>query len=181
VSFFRGDGRGGFTLRGNAAVGEATSGLAVAQLTADRVPDLLVSNAAGDVLVLVGVGDGTFRIPTAPPGASVPFAAGDLNGDGLPDVVAAREATGELALRLRIPGTNDFVAADLAQGRSSDRPSPAGVRGRPRWPRWPRPRRRQHRRQQRPRLPARQPDGRLVTRPLSFAAGTNPSASPRTT
>lgn len=66
VSIFRGDGAGGFTLTFVASAGNAATGLAVGDVTSpngggpDGVSDLLVGNVYGDLLILAGVGDGTF-------------------------------------------------------------------------------------------------------------------------
>jgi hypothetical protein len=62
VSVYRGDGRGGllpdpFTI----ATGPDSTGLSAADINHDGKPDLLVDDAYGDVLVLLGNGDGTFR------------------------------------------------------------------------------------------------------------------------
>ena len=63
------------------------SKIAVADVNADGVPDLVAANAAGGVTVLLGNGDGTFQLPVvvyAPGCRSV--AVADLNGDGRLDL-----------------------------------------------------------------------------------------------
>jgi hypothetical protein len=59
----RSDGRGGFFPPTKIDVGFEPNGLTVADLNGDGKPDLLVSNPLGDVLVLIGNGDGTFQTP----------------------------------------------------------------------------------------------------------------------
>jgi len=58
---YRSDGQGGFLPPAELNVGFEPNGLTVADLNGDGKPDLLVSNPLGDVLVLIGNGDGTFQ------------------------------------------------------------------------------------------------------------------------
>ena len=59
----RSNGRGGFLPPTEIDVGFEPNGLTVADLNGDGKADLLVSNPLGDILVLLGNGDGTFRTP----------------------------------------------------------------------------------------------------------------------
>jgi hypothetical protein len=70
ILIYRADGRGGFVPQDSLGpdgqpqgidAGNQPTGLAVADLAGDGRFDLLVGNAQGDVLVLLGNGDGTFR------------------------------------------------------------------------------------------------------------------------
>jgi hypothetical protein len=61
----RSDGHGGFLPPTEIDVGFEPNGLTVADLNGDGKPDLLVGNPLGDVLVLIGNGDGTFQAPEA--------------------------------------------------------------------------------------------------------------------
>jgi large repetitive protein len=55
------DGQGGFLPPTEIKVGFEPNGLTVADLSGDGIADLLVSNPLGDVLTLIGNGDGTFQ------------------------------------------------------------------------------------------------------------------------
>ena len=44
--------------------GQIPTGLTIADVNGDKMPDLLVGNAFGDVLVLLGEGNGPFKPPT---------------------------------------------------------------------------------------------------------------------
>ena len=80
MSIYLGNGHGGFGKPTIYDIGPDPTGLTVADVNGDGMPDLLVGNDFGDVLVLLGNGDGTFqpyRRPTA-----IALAVADLNGDG---------------------------------------------------------------------------------------------------
>src|SRR5262245_27295584 len=68
-------------------IGTASTSVAIADVTGDGMPDLIV--AAGTIFVLPGHGDGTYgsRLDTGVAGQA--FAIGDLNGDGRPDIAVA--------------------------------------------------------------------------------------------
>jgi hypothetical protein len=75
--------------------------VAVADLTGNGIPDLVLTHGAGGVVVLLGNGDGTtFRFGGAFPTDGEPFAVAvaDLNGDGLPDIVAANSFGGSVGV-----------------------------------------------------------------------------------
>jgi hypothetical protein len=62
VTVYRGDGKGGFLPAPfTIAAGPDPTGMTVADINHDGKPDLLVGNAVGDLLVLLGNGDGTFQ------------------------------------------------------------------------------------------------------------------------
>jgi hypothetical protein len=100
LSIFLGDGHGGFTetvvsdaqgKRVPLSAGNGPTGLAVADVNGDRRQDLLVGNEFGDVLTLLGKGDGTFQ-PYQRADRRIALAVADLNGDGQDDFVFANEA-----------------------------------------------------------------------------------------
>ena len=86
VTILLGDGRGGFTASTPIDVGPFATGLSVADL--DGKPDLLVGNTFGDVLVLIGNGDGTFQ-PYRKTDQGIALAVADLNGTGRKDFIYA--------------------------------------------------------------------------------------------
>jgi len=114
VSVLLGDGHGNFQNAVNFAAGASPLSIAAGDFNGDHVLDLAVANfvekaAAGQVTVLIGNGDGTFRPPVQYAAGVVPQAitVGDINGDGRPDLVVANDGYGN------IPGK---VGVMLGQG-----------------------------------------------------------------
>jgi hypothetical protein len=91
VSIYLGNGNGGFLPRLDYGAGTDPTDLSVADITGDGRLDLLVGNAEGDVLILVGNGDGTFR-PFEPVKAAIALAVADLTGNGVPDFIFADQS-----------------------------------------------------------------------------------------
>ncbi len=88
----RGEGDGTFAVQPPITVGTRPSAVAVANLTGDGIPDLVVANAYDNtVSVLLGNGNGTFDAlpPIAVGMRPVALAVADVNGDGIPDVIVA--------------------------------------------------------------------------------------------
>jgi uncharacterized protein (TIGR03437 family) len=102
LSVFFGDGNGNFQLAHTYSAGSLPSSLAAADLNGDGKPDLVVTDesdpyvnprAPGAVYVFLNDGKGGFQTPTKLTVGTYPFSVfiGDLNGDGVPDLVVASE------------------------------------------------------------------------------------------
>src|SRR5215216_6283979 len=104
VMLLTGDGKGGLATAPASPIvmklGQHphTHGLAVADINRDNKLDLITcNNADNDISLALGDGHGKFtRVPQSfPVGPSpYPFATGDVNNDGWPDIVATATATG---------------------------------------------------------------------------------------
>ncbi len=92
-------------------VGAGATGLAVVAGSGPGVFNLLVGNRFGDVLVIHGRGDGTFR-PFTRLDQAVPFVT--LDHDGRQDVILANQATDEALTLTRQAGSKNFTAGALA-------------------------------------------------------------------
>ena len=97
VSIYLGDGKGGFLPPVTYKAGTDPTGLTVADLLGNGQLDLLVGNAYGDVLILVGNGDGTFR-PFEPVKSAIALAVADLTGNGVPDFVFADQSLNQVSV-----------------------------------------------------------------------------------
>ena len=109
--------------------GDGTASIAVADLNNDGKPDLLVANCGpeacgpgspgGNVGVLIGNGNGTFKPAVNYPAANSPFnvVAADVNGDGKLDIVVSNWGTPN-------GGTNDG-AVTVLQGKGNGTFRPA--------------------------------------------------------
>src|SRR5262249_13759226 len=106
VSILLGDGRGGFRNVFTEPAGGAATGLAVRDINGDGRQDLLVGGDFGDLLILLGNGNGTFQPAT---GRTVPFVTGHFNVDWMKDVLLTDAARARVAVMLRQPGTDSFV------------------------------------------------------------------------
>ena len=131
IMLFKGNGDGGFvSFSGSPFVMRTgdhphTHGLALADMNRDNKLDLVTVNSTdNDVSVAFGDGRGGFtRAPRSPfpVGPSpYPFAIGDVNGDGQPDIVATATATGPLrAQQLPLSRALTLLQADGSGGYRS--------------------------------------------------------------
>lgn len=107
VTILLGNGDGTFTQAANSpiTVGTKPRSLAVADFNRDGIADLAVANYGdGTVTILLSNGDGTFRQPAGSPvnAGTTPYsvAAGDFNGDGIPDLAIANGAADTVTILL---------------------------------------------------------------------------------
>ncbi len=103
LTVFNGDGHGAFQLSRTYSAGKWPKAVAVADLSGDKKPDLVVADNGGDpgasprpagaVYVFINDGRGGFQTPAALTVGAYPsvVAIGDLNGDGKPDLVVGAE------------------------------------------------------------------------------------------
>jgi hypothetical protein len=113
-----GDGRGGFSPSGTYAAGTDPSGLTIADLNHDGRPDLIVGNSYGDVLVLMGNGDGTFQ-PYRKTDRAVALAVADLEHNGSSDFIFADQGLDRVVVdygRGQIAVLGDRTSGLLAPG-----------------------------------------------------------------
>lgn len=110
ISIYLGNGRGGFTLKGTVSAGNSPTDLTVADVNGDGKPDLLVGNKYGDVLILLGNGDGTF-LPFVRADQAVPFVIANANGD----VILANQSIDQAMSQIRQPGTTNFTTGSFDQ------------------------------------------------------------------
>ncbi len=88
VSIYLADGHGGFLPPTTYTVPAESDGLSLVDLTGNGKLDLLIGDAYGDVLVLIGNGDGTFS-PYREADQAVELAVANLTGDGQKDIIYA--------------------------------------------------------------------------------------------
>jgi uncharacterized repeat protein (TIGR01451 family) len=116
ISILLGNGNGTFQAATNYAVGTTPRSIAVHDFDRNGKADLVVANSGSNsntVSVLLGVGNGTFQAAVSYQTAGYnPFhvAAGDLTGDGIPDLIVSNNGAGGLGT-LAGTGAGTFAAA----------------------------------------------------------------------
>jgi len=119
ITVLLGDGKGGFTEAPGSPfpAGKTPFGAAIADLNGDGKLDLAVVNYSGHadqpandgVTILLGDGHGAFKIMAGSPfptgHAPIRLAVGDVNGDGIPDVVTVNLASNDITVLLGGKGT----------------------------------------------------------------------------
>ena len=110
LNIYLGNGQGGFVQDGAPYdVGPDPTGLTIADVNRDNIPDLVVGNAFGDVLVLLGNGNGTFHTPIITD-QSVSLAVVRNTGAGGPTFVFADQARDRVVAENGTQGQPTVVA-----------------------------------------------------------------------
>jgi FG-GAP-like repeat len=103
LSIFLGDGHGGFSEKVRLSAGYLPTGLAAYDINGDGKLDLLVGNDFGDLLILLGNGDGTFQIYRRAE-RKVALAVADLTGKGTDDIIFADQSLDRVTVQYAEPG-----------------------------------------------------------------------------
>jgi FG-GAP-like repeat/FG-GAP repeat len=99
LDVYLGDGRGGFSaLPEHYDVGPDPTGLTITDVNGDGTLDLLIGNQFGDVLELLGNGNGTFR-PFQSADRGIALAVADLNGNGQRDFIYANQGLDRVSIQ----------------------------------------------------------------------------------
>ena len=113
VTIMLGNGQGDFQKLASYNAGPEPDGLTIADINGDGIPDILIGNAYGDLLILQGNGNGTFR-PYREANQDVALAVADLTGNGKPDFIYADQSLDRVVVQY---GTSQTaVLADQSTG-----------------------------------------------------------------
>jgi hypothetical protein len=128
VLLFAGDGTGHFTPLPAVGAGSAPTGLSVADINGDGHLDLLVGDVSGDVLVLEGNGDGTFRPPLPFSGDQAALDVRDV-GTGQPEALVANQHADQVTVQVRSADGASFIPVTaLSAANPATQLAPGAVR-----------------------------------------------------
>jgi hypothetical protein len=119
ISIFLGKPDGSFIPAGTYSAGNQPTGLSVADINHTGHVDLLVGNQYGDLLILLGNGDGTFK-PYERAGDHVALAVADLTGNGKDDLILANQSLDQVTVA--------YGTAQQSFNRSEGLLSPSAVK-----------------------------------------------------
>jgi hypothetical protein len=122
VWVYTGDGRGHFAHTFAIPVGDSATGLSAVPGGGPGLLDLLVGNEFGDVLRLVGQGDGTFRRA----GNRVALAVQDL-GTGWPDALVANQQADHVSVQAPSPAGPQFIPVQTLAAGPATQLAPGAV------------------------------------------------------
>ena len=113
ITLLKGDGAGGFSA--GETIDASAGSLLVEDLNADTHLDLAVTS--GGVAIYYGAGDGTFEAPVSVTESLHPSvnAAGDVNQDGKPDLLAWSRSFDHPVLLIQRDGEFDAIATELPE------------------------------------------------------------------
>jgi hypothetical protein len=122
---FSGNGDGTFHHTFSIPVGEDATGLTVFPVGSNGLLNLLVGNGFGDVLTLVGKGDGTFQIQGSRVSLSV---VPNLLGPGQAGVLVGDQQNNRVTVQALSAGGNQYAPVEtLGSSTSSDQMAPGDV------------------------------------------------------
>jgi hypothetical protein len=121
VWIYTGRGDGTFTHTASIAVGALATGLSLVPGSGAGRYDLLVGDEYGDILRLVGDGNGSFAPPAPPAGTGVSVSVG--TDAGRPEALVANEAQGQIVVETPVgPGSLQFVATQTVAAATAATP-----------------------------------------------------------
>jgi hypothetical protein len=126
VWVYSGDGAGHFTHTFTIAAGSAPTGLSVIADAATGFSDLLVGNAFGDILRLIGDGRGHFQPPPPVSGHRTALAVLPLR-PGQPLALVANQAGNTVSLQAPLPGGVQFAPVQNLTAAPSAQLAPGAV------------------------------------------------------